>query len=100
MEVLLKTELGISRRVAPLLRLCMIIYSKKTEAMYYGKLSKCLTFICQNAEIITRAVMQVIGIYFDERLSWTHQIKSRINKISRLTSRLKLLRKKLSKRFF
>jgi len=42
--------------------------------------------------------MKVLGIYFDEKLSWTPQIKTNTNKISRLTSELKFLRKRLSKR--
>jgi len=44
--------------------------------------------------------MKVLGVYFGEKLSWTPQIRSTVNKITRLTSGLRFLRKRLSKRSF
>jgi len=95
-----KTEASINKHVETLHRLGMIVNSKKTEAVYFSKTSTRLKFKCQNEEIMTRPGMKVLGVYFDEKLSWTPQIKTTINKISRLTSGLKFLRKRLSKRSF
>jgi len=99
-EVCEKTEANINKHVETLLRLGMIVNSKKTEAVYFSKTGTRLKFKCQNEEIMTGPGMKVLGVYFDEKLSWTPQIKTTINKISRLTSGLKFLRKRLSKRSF
>jgi len=58
------------------------VNSKKTEAVYFSKLSKRLVLKCQDKNITTGARMKVLGLYFDEKMSWPPQIRSIINNIS------------------
>jgi len=52
---------------------------------------------CHGETVITDIAMKILGVYFDAGLSWTTQIKNTINKITRLTSGLRFLQRRLSK---
>jgi len=78
----------------------MIVNTKKTEAVRFGKLHKPITFNIDGVPVSTTECMKVLGVIFDHNLDWKKQVSNTINKVSRLTSGLKFLRRRLKKKQF
>jgi len=76
----------------------MIVNAKKTEAVYFGKTSKKLSFNCSSDTIETGSGMKVLGVFFDEHLDWKEHVNRTLAKMSRLTAGLRFLRKRLNKK--
>lgn len=53
--------------------------------------------MCNSQKITTGRTTKVLGVTFDDKLSWIDQIFKVVNKMSRLSDGLRFLRKGLAK---
>jgi len=95
-----KVEDCINSHCRALIDLGMIVNAKKTEAVLFGKTSKRIEFKCGADTITAGPGMKVLGVYFDEHLTWKEHVEKTLSKMSRLTAGLRFLRKRLSKTQF
>ena len=80
-----------------ILDLGMIVNQKKPEAVVFTRNNpERITLRCGSNKITTGDGIKVLGVYFDEKLTWKPHIKNTINKMNRLTNALKFLRKRLT----
>jgi len=76
----------------------MIVNKEKTEAVYFSRKKQLEVAISCGIEAIkTSRKIKVLGIVMDEKLSWDYQVLHVISKMNPLSSRLKFLRKRLSR---
>jgi len=95
-----KVETSINAHFKALLNLGMIVNAKKTEAVRFGRNQIPLTFQINGEPVTTTEQMKVLGVTFDKNLDWKSHVSKTISKVSRLTSGLKFLRKRLKKHQF
>jgi len=100
LEIQKKAEDCINAHTKALLTLGMIVNGKKTEAIYFNKERKSITLNCNGELITTGKEMKILGVLYDEKMSWTNHIKKTIGKMNRLSAGLKFLRKRLQKKEF
>jgi len=99
-DVKKKADECITAHTNALLSLGMIVNGNKTEAIYFNKERKILTLECNGEKITTGKEMKILGVIFDDKLSWSAHITKTIAKMNRLTSGLRFLRKRLQKKSF
>jgi len=100
-DIVKKTEDCMRSHILELKCLGMIVNEKKTEAIYLNKgQTRKLELRCGQELITTGENLKALGVTFDEKLTWETQITNVVNKMTRLTSGLKFLRKKLTKQQF
>jgi len=80
-----KLEDCIQAHTKALLSLGMIVNSKKTEAVRFGKNSPSISFKCNGETIATGKEMKVLGVIFDQGLNWMSQVDKAVCKVTRLT---------------
>jgi len=95
-----KLEECISAHTRALLSLGMIVNTKKTEAVRFGKNLPAISFDSLGEVIETKTEMKVLGVIFDQQMDWTSHVNKAVKKVNRLTAGLKFLRKRLSKQQF
>jgi len=95
-----KLEECISAHTSSLLSLGMIVNTKKTEAVRFGKNLPAISFNSLGEVIRTKTEMKVLGVIFDQQMDWNSHVNKAVNKVNRLTAGLKFLRKRLSKQQF
>ena len=92
-----ETEACMDLHCRALLDLGMIVNQDKTESVAFTRNNpERITLQCGSNNIATGEGIKVLGVYFDEKLTWKNHIRNTINKMNRLTNALKFLRKRLT----
>ena len=77
----IRTEQSLSRIIKWLTESGLVVNKSKTEiTVFHRKEIRKTNFIIDNEEIISKESMNVLGVTFDSRLTWEHQVNKTINK--------------------
>jgi hypothetical protein len=87
----------LDRHMTWLRNLGMIVNSSKTELLIFDK-NETLEIQCEGNTLKSTAEMNVLGITFDNCLTWEAQVRNSMRSCQRFKPALRLLRSKLSKK--
>jgi len=93
-----KTEECMTMHINELLRLVMVVNTKKTELVVFNKKPlESIMLNCLGEVLESKKLMKVLGVIFEETLSWQPHIDKTVKKMNSITHGLKFLWKRLTK---
>jgi len=99
-ELQARLETVINKHVIWLRQLGMVVNSSKTELLFFNKIEDVMNITIEGNVLASARSMNVLGIWFDERMSWDVHLSKATLGCQRLKAALRCLKTKLNRSEF